>query len=169
MGLFLLPLQQVDFLCQSVRRLVHTPFTYPRFFFQTLQATNIKVFRVSKNPINFTIMGHKKWRNYMFSWCSLSFYQDTEWFFFFQLAISPQQLSGLDPVQVHNETQLTVKVEGIVQHGRYRDLFRKVAKVQITATSELVNRTSNSTDQKVWFIFNYCNTDRINNHQYLRN
>nr|XP_011437947.2 integrator complex subunit 7 [Crassostrea gigas] len=98
--------QQVDFLCQSVRRLVHTPFTYPRFFFQTLQATNIK------------------------------------------LAISPQQLSGLDPVQVHNETQLTVKVEGIVQHGRYRDLFRKVAKVQITATSELVNRTSNSTDQK---------------------
>uniref|UniRef100_K1PBL2 Integrator complex subunit 7 n=1 Tax=Magallana gigas TaxID=29159 RepID=K1PBL2_MAGGI len=65
-----------------------------------------------------------------------------------QLAISPQQLSGLDPVQVHNETQLTVKVEGIVQHGRYRDLFRKVAKVQITATSELVNRTSNSTDQK---------------------
>lgn len=84
----------------------------------------------------------------------------------FQLAISPQQMSSLDPVQVHNETQLTVKVEGIVQHGRYRDLFRKVAKVQITASSELVNRISNSTDQKVWFNFNYNNTDSIINLQF---
>lgn len=167
MGLFLLPLQQVDFLCQSVRRLIHTPFTYPRFFFQTLQATNIKVFRVSRNPVNFTIMGHKNGEIICFLDVHLIFTKIQKCFFCgFQLAISPQQLSGLDPVQVHNETQLTVKVEGIVQHGRYRDLFRKVAKVQITATSELVNRTSNSTDQKVWFIFNYCNTDRINNHQY---
>jgi integrator complex subunit 7 len=69
------------------------------------------------------------------------------------LAISPQQPTSLDPVQVHHETQLTVKVEGIVQHGRLPDLFRKVAKVQISVSSEVVNKTSQSADQKVSFLF----------------
>lgn len=148
-------MQHVDFLCQSVRRLVQTPFSYPRFFFQTLQATNIKVFGIL---INFCIylniflhsIGLEVLARFRFVWVfvvNMLFY--TIHLFCFQLAISPQHFSTIDPVQVYNETHLTVKVEGIIQHGRYRELFRKIAKVHITASSELVNKTSNTADQKV--------------------
>jgi hypothetical protein len=59
----------------------------------------------------------------------------------FQLAISPQAKSNMDPIPIHYDTQLTLSVEGIIQHGGKAGLFRKVKAVQVAVKSSLTTRS----------------------------
>ncbi|XP_060588838.1 integrator complex subunit 7-like isoform X2 [Ruditapes philippinarum] len=96
----------VEFLSEAASRLALAPNCFPRYFFQSLQQTALK------------------------------------------LAISPQQ-TATEPVLVQNDTYLTLKVEGIVQHGTKPGLFRKIHSINIIVTSNVVSRTQTNTDQKV--------------------
>lgn len=68
--------------------------------------------------------------------------------YIFQLAISPQQTVA-EPVLVQNDTFLTLKVEGIIQHGSQPGLFRGIQSISITVTSNIVSKTQSNSDQKV--------------------
>lgn len=89
----------IDFLSMSAQNLVQANISFPRFFFQQLQSTNVK------------------------------------------LAISPQPSNAGEPVLVRSDTNLTLKVEGVIQKGERPSIFRSVAGVNITVTTSLVNRT----------------------------
>ena len=65
-----------------------------------------------------------------------------------QLAISPQQQSALEPVLVQSDTHLTLKVEGVIQHGSQPGLFRKIHSISISVDSAVVTKAQTS-DQKV--------------------
>lgn len=68
----------------------------------------------------------------------------------FQLAISPQPKSPTEPILIQNSSQLSIKVEGVVQHGARPGLYRKVDKILITVAS-LQNRTAQQ-ETKVCYI-----------------
>ncbi|XP_045187298.2 integrator complex subunit 7-like [Mercenaria mercenaria] len=98
--------KHVEFLSEAASRLALAPNCFPRYFFQSLQQTALK------------------------------------------LAISPQQTTT-EPVLVQNDTYLTLKVEGIVQHGSKPGLFRKIHSINVIVTSNIVTRAQTNNDQKV--------------------
>ncbi|XP_037541479.1 integrator complex subunit 7 [Nematolebias whitei] len=64
-----------------------------------------------------------------------------------KLALSPSPRTPSEPIPVQNSQQLTLKVEGVVQHGSTPGLFRKIQSVCLGVTSVLQNKTG--TDYKV--------------------
>lgn len=58
-----------------------------------------------------------------------------------QLALSPSPRTPSEPIPVQNTQQLTLKVEGVVQHGSTPGLFRKVQSVCLNVTSVLQSKT----------------------------
>ncbi|KAK3583159.1 hypothetical protein CHS0354_027572 [Potamilus streckersoni] len=99
--------KHTEFLSESAESLTRVPNCFPRFFFQSLQSTALK------------------------------------------LAVSPQQNSSLDPVLIQYDTHLTLKVEGVVQHGSCPGLFRKVHAVKMEVTSNLQSKNPTGPDTKV--------------------
>ncbi|CAI9720623.1 integrator complex subunit 7-like [Octopus vulgaris] len=94
--------QHIAFLYNSIKQLIQTSIGYPRYFFQTLQTTQVK------------------------------------------LAISPQPHNSTDPVLLQQDTQLTLKVEGVVQHGNQPDFYRQVHAVMVNVTSVLRSHSHGS-------------------------
>ncbi|EEC00174.1 integrator complex subunit, putative [Ixodes scapularis] len=93
-----------------LQELVLVPLCLPRYFFQSLQSTSIK------------------------------------------LAVSPQQKASGDPLFLAHQTQLALRVEGVVQHGARgpnRAPFRSVHKVLVTVTTApgLPNAAGTSTQR----------------------
>jgi len=84
--------KHIAFIQNTAMKLCRIPLYFPRYFFQSVQATEIK------------------------------------------LAISPQPRAG-DTINIHYDTHLTLKVEGVVQHGRTREVFRKVDRVSVYINS----------------------------------
>lgn len=76
---------------------------------------------------------------------------------FFQLALSPSPRTPSEPIPVQNTQQLTLKVEGVVQHGSSPGLFRKIQSVCLNVTSVLQSKTG--PDFKVYTQF--LSTDPI--------
>lgn len=76
---------------------------------------------------------------------------------FFQLALSPSPRTPSEPIPVQNTQQLTLKVEGVVQHGSSPGLFRKIQSVCLNVTSVLQSKTG--PDFKVYTLF--LSTDPI--------
>lgn len=62
-------------------------------------------------------------------------------FFIFQLALSPSPRTPSEPIPVQSSQQLTLKVEGVVQHGSTPGLFRKIQSVCLNVTSVLQSKT----------------------------
>ncbi|XP_068198215.1 integrator complex subunit 7 [Antennarius striatus] len=54
-----------------------------------------------------------------------------------KLALSPSPRTPSEPIPVQNTQQLTLKVEGVVQHGSTPGLFRKIQSVCLNVTSVL--------------------------------
>ncbi|KAL4238895.1 Integrator complex subunit 7 [Mactra antiquata] len=105
-GIHAITYKHMDYLSESASRLAMTPNCFPRYFFQSLQLTSVK------------------------------------------LAISPQQ-TATEPILVQSDTYLTLKVEGIVQHGSKPGLFRKIHSINVIVTSNIVTKTSsNHSDMK---------------------
>ncbi|XP_041351587.1 integrator complex subunit 7-like [Gigantopelta aegis] len=90
---------KIDFITHSAQALIKSIHSYPRYFFQTLQSTAVK------------------------------------------LAVSPQQNANMEPILVHAETHLTLKVEGVIQHGG-RPAFRHVHTVCISVSSNIQSRST---------------------------
>uniref|UniRef100_A0A667Y3N1 Integrator complex subunit 7 n=1 Tax=Myripristis murdjan TaxID=586833 RepID=A0A667Y3N1_9TELE len=57
------------------------------------------------------------------------------------LALSPSPRTPTEPIPVQNSQQLTLKVEGVVQHGSTPGLFRKIQSVCLNVTSILQSKT----------------------------
>uniref|UniRef100_I3JFF9 Integrator complex subunit 7 n=1 Tax=Oreochromis niloticus TaxID=8128 RepID=I3JFF9_ORENI len=57
------------------------------------------------------------------------------------LALSPSPRTPSEPIPVQNTQQLTLKVEGVVQHGSTPGLFRKIQSVCLNVTSVLQSKT----------------------------
>lgn len=67
-----------------------------------------------------------------------------------QLAISPQPRVLGESISVQSGSQLAVKVEGVIQHGKRPGLFRHVSGVVVTVSSQLQARSANNNhDTKV--------------------
>ncbi|XP_051501468.1 integrator complex subunit 7 [Myxocyprinus asiaticus] len=64
-----------------------------------------------------------------------------------KLALSPSPRSPNEPIPVQNNQQLTLKVEGVVQHGSTPGLFRKIHAVCLKASSTL--QTKSGSDFKI--------------------
>uniref|UniRef100_A0A3Q3LV87 Integrator complex subunit 7 n=1 Tax=Labrus bergylta TaxID=56723 RepID=A0A3Q3LV87_9LABR len=58
-----------------------------------------------------------------------------------KLALSPSPRTPSEPIPVQNSQQLTLKVEGVVQHGSTPGLFRKIHSVCLNVTSVLQSKT----------------------------
>uniref|UniRef100_A0A8C9T471 Integrator complex subunit 7 n=1 Tax=Scleropages formosus TaxID=113540 RepID=A0A8C9T471_SCLFO len=58
-----------------------------------------------------------------------------------QLALSPSPRSPTEPIAVQNNQQLTLKVEGVVQHGSAPGLFRKIQSVSLNVSSTLQSKS----------------------------
>lgn len=54
-----------------------------------------------------------------------------------KLAISPQPRVMGEFISVQANSQLAVKVEGVIQHGMKAGLFRKIKEVVVTVTSQM--------------------------------
>uniref|UniRef100_A0A674N1J2 Integrator complex subunit 7 n=1 Tax=Takifugu rubripes TaxID=31033 RepID=A0A674N1J2_TAKRU len=59
----------------------------------------------------------------------------------FLLALSPSPRTPSEAIPVQNTQQLTLKVEGVVQHGSTPGLFRKIQSVCLNVTSVLQSKT----------------------------
>ncbi|XP_071833474.1 integrator complex subunit 7-like isoform X1 [Apostichopus japonicus] len=77
----------------SCLALLKLPFTFPRYFYQALQTTTIK------------------------------------------LALSPSPRTSGEPTLISTETQLVLKIEGVIQHGSKPGLFRKVDQVCLVVSA----------------------------------
>jgi integrator complex subunit 7 len=67
-----------------------------------------------------------------------------------KLAISPQPRVMGEFISVQANSQLAVKVEGVIQHGIKPGLFRKIEEVVVTVTSQIQNSSKNKElDNKV--------------------
>ncbi|XP_025830682.1 integrator complex subunit 7 [Agrilus planipennis] len=86
--------KQTELIEKIVEVLINTSLPLPRYFFQVLQSTSLK------------------------------------------LAISPQPRVMGEFISVQAGSQLTVKVEGVIQHGQTPGLFRKIDGVLVTVTSQ---------------------------------
>ncbi|KAK3880532.1 hypothetical protein Pcinc_014980 [Petrolisthes cinctipes] len=77
--------------------------------------------------------------------------------FFFQtlqkttitLALLPQPRTPGDPISVQTSSQLAVKVEGVIGHGKNPGLFRSVRSVTLTVNSVIQNRPQHTLDMKI--------------------
>ncbi|XP_071531436.1 integrator complex subunit 7 isoform X2 [Panulirus ornatus] len=77
--------------------------------------------------------------------------------FFFQtlqkttitLALLPQPRTPGDPISVQTSSQLAVKVEGVIGHGKRSGLFRSVRSVTLTVNSVIQNRPQHTLDLKI--------------------
>ncbi|XP_034018652.1 integrator complex subunit 7 [Thalassophryne amazonica] len=58
-----------------------------------------------------------------------------------KLALSPSPRTPSEPIPVQSSQQLTLKVEGVVQHGTTPGLFRKIQSVCLNVTSVLQSKT----------------------------
>ncbi|RVE55696.1 hypothetical protein OJAV_G00228870 [Oryzias javanicus] len=58
-----------------------------------------------------------------------------------KLALSPSPRTPSEPIPVQSNQQLTLKVEGVVQHGSTPGLFRKIQSVCLNVTSVLQSKT----------------------------
>uniref|UniRef100_A0A8C3G3R5 Integrator complex subunit 7 n=1 Tax=Cyclopterus lumpus TaxID=8103 RepID=A0A8C3G3R5_CYCLU len=58
-----------------------------------------------------------------------------------KLALSPSPRTPSEPIPVQSSQQLTLKVEGVVQHGSTPGLFRKIQSVCLNVTSVLQSKT----------------------------
>ncbi|KAI4801566.1 hypothetical protein KUCAC02_019453 [Chaenocephalus aceratus] len=58
-----------------------------------------------------------------------------------KLALSPSPRTPSEPIPVQSSQQLTLKVEGVVQHGSTPGLFRKIQSVSLNVTSVLQSKT----------------------------
>lgn len=101
--------KQVELLKKTVEALVNASLSIPRYFFQVLQSTSVKL-----------------------------------------AILSPQQRVLGEVISVQTGSQLTVKVEGVIQHGQRPGLFRTVEGVIVTVNSQLqnTNRSNKENDQK---------------------
>lgn len=97
----------MECLLKHVEVLAKASLCIPRYFFQTLQSTSVK------------------------------------------LAISPQPRVAGEFISVQPGSQLAVKVEGVIQHGRRPGLFRTISGVIITVTSLLQSASKTNADVKV--------------------
>lgn len=76
--------------------------------------------------------------------------------FFFQtlqkttitLAILPQPRAPGDPISVQTSSQLALKVEGVIGHGKRPGLFRSVRSVTLAVNSSLTSRPQHTLDIK---------------------
>ncbi|TSK58186.1 Integrator complex subunit 7 [Bagarius yarrelli] len=59
-----------------------------------------------------------------------------------KLALSPSPHAPNEPIPVQNTQQLTLKVEGVIQHGSTPGLFRKIRSVCLNASSTLQSKSS---------------------------
>uniref|UniRef100_A0A8C5HQY6 Integrator complex subunit 7 n=1 Tax=Gouania willdenowi TaxID=441366 RepID=A0A8C5HQY6_GOUWI len=59
----------------------------------------------------------------------------------YQLALSPSPRTPTEAIPVQSNQQLTLKVEGVVQHGSTPGLFRKIQSVCLNVTSVLQSKT----------------------------
>ncbi|XP_071785880.1 integrator complex subunit 7-like [Asterias amurensis] len=110
----------VDCLVSACSGMMKLPFGFPRYFFQALQSTSIK------------------------------------------LAISPTPRNAGEPIPLGTDTQLAMKVEGVIQHGSKPGLFRKVCKVKLAVTSSCAaakpstsskpNEGDNGTTEGTWTV-----------------
>lgn len=57
-----------------------------------------------------------------------------------QLALSPSPRTPNEAIPVQSSQQLTLKVEGVVQHGSTPGLFRKIQSVCLNVTSVLQSK-----------------------------
>ncbi|XP_061668634.1 integrator complex subunit 7 [Syngnathoides biaculeatus] len=57
-----------------------------------------------------------------------------------KLALSPSPRTPNEPIPVQNNQQLTLKIEGVVQHGSNPGLFRKIQSVCLNVTSTLQSK-----------------------------
>ncbi|CAL1585592.1 unnamed protein product [Knipowitschia caucasica] len=64
-----------------------------------------------------------------------------------KLALSPSPRSPAEPIPVQSSQQMTLKVEGVVQHGSSPGLFRKIQSVCLSVTTTLQSKSGN--DHKV--------------------
>ncbi|KAK3093052.1 hypothetical protein FSP39_010547 [Pinctada imbricata] len=81
------------------------------------------------------------------------------------LAVSPQQTSAIEPVLVHHQTHLAMKVEGIIHHGARREIYRKVGQVQVTVNSEPVSINQSAiADQKITLSLSNNLSQRVEPH-----
>ncbi|XP_033846434.1 integrator complex subunit 7 isoform X1 [Periophthalmus magnuspinnatus] len=64
-----------------------------------------------------------------------------------KLALSPSPRSPAEPIPVQSSQQLTLKVEGVVQHGSSPGLFRKIQSVCLSVTTTLQSKSG--ADHKV--------------------
>ncbi|KAG8336910.1 Integrator complex subunit 7 [Homalodisca vitripennis] len=85
-------------LMKQVEMILEGSFCLPRYFFQVLQSTSVK------------------------------------------LAITPQPRVNGEYLSVPSGSQLSVKVEGVIQHGSQPDRFRSVSGVVLTLSSQLTSR-----------------------------
>ncbi|XP_046871357.1 integrator complex subunit 7 [Hypomesus transpacificus] len=58
-----------------------------------------------------------------------------------KLALSPSPRTPTEPIPVQNNQQLTLKVEGVVQHGSTPGMFRKIQSVCLNVSSTLQSKT----------------------------
>ncbi|XP_037680271.1 integrator complex subunit 7 isoform X1 [Choloepus didactylus] len=58
-----------------------------------------------------------------------------------KLALSPSPRNPAEPIAVQNNQQLTLKVEGVVQHGSKPGLFRKIQSVCLNVSSTLQSKS----------------------------
>lgn len=59
-----------------------------------------------------------------------------------KLALSPSPRTPTEPIPVQSSQQLTLKVEGVVQHGSSPGLFRKIQAVCLSVTTVLQSKAS---------------------------
>ncbi|KAJ3665781.1 hypothetical protein Zmor_001256 [Zophobas morio] len=99
--------RHVELLKKITEVLANGSLPIPRYFFQVLQSTSVK------------------------------------------LAISPQPRVMGEFISVQANSQLAVKVEGVIQHGMKPGLFRKIEEVMVTVTSQIQNNSkSKDVDNK---------------------
>lgn len=69
----------------------------------------------------------------------------------FQLAVSPQPRVLGENISVQGGSQLAIKVEGVIQHGKRPGLFRQVNRVIVSVSSQLQARPNFQLDVKVCY------------------
>jgi hypothetical protein len=76
-----------------------------------------------------------------------------------QLAISPQPRVLGESISVQSGSQLAVKVEGVIQHGKRPGLFRRVSGVVVTVSSQLQARSAHTNHDSKVRIQHYISCD----------
>ena len=126
----------------------------PRYFFDRLQSTKIKVIMIRPKH---KLITPSSWKLVLLT-CrfpiSISFWLcnfcHSHTHFLFQLAISPSQPINNEPHSISVESQMALKIEGVICHGKDAQVFRKIKFITLLVeiTSE---ERKESIDIKVTF------------------